>query len=79
MNTIDQAIIDQALADLTELIDLVNVKVNIDAYKNLPEGIDHRRPHLELRPDQRRQRLPARRRRARRCSGSGTRPPASTW
>lgn len=38
VNTTDQKIIDQALADLTELIDLVNVKVNIDGYKNIPEG-----------------------------------------
>jgi spermidine/putrescine transport system substrate-binding protein len=38
VNTVDQKVIDQALADLTELISLVNVKVNIDAYKNLPEG-----------------------------------------
>jgi spermidine/putrescine transport system substrate-binding protein len=38
VNTTDQKVIDQALADLSELIDLVNVKVNIDAYKNLPEG-----------------------------------------
>ena len=38
VNTVDTKIIDQALADLTELIGLVNVKVNIDAYKNLPEG-----------------------------------------
>jgi spermidine/putrescine transport system substrate-binding protein len=38
VNTVDPKVIDQALADLTELISLVNVKVNIDAYKNLPEG-----------------------------------------
>jgi spermidine/putrescine transport system substrate-binding protein len=38
VNTTDQKVIDQALADLTELIDLVNVKVNIDGYKNIPEG-----------------------------------------
>jgi spermidine/putrescine transport system substrate-binding protein len=38
VNTTDQATIDQAQADLTELIDLVNVKVNIEAYKNIPEG-----------------------------------------
>jgi spermidine/putrescine transport system substrate-binding protein len=38
VNTLDQAIIDQALADLSELIDLVNVKVNIEAYKDIPEG-----------------------------------------
>lgn len=38
INTTDQKLLDQALADLTELIDLVNVKVNIEAYKNIPEG-----------------------------------------
>ena len=38
VNTTDQKIIDQALADVTELIDLVNVKVNIEAYKDIPEG-----------------------------------------
>lgn len=38
INTTDQKVLDQALADLTELIDLVNVKVNIEAYKNIPEG-----------------------------------------
>ncbi|MCX6522187.1 MAG: spermidine/putrescine ABC transporter substrate-binding protein [Actinobacteria bacterium] len=38
INTLDQAIIDQALADVTELIDLVNVKVNIEGYKDIPEG-----------------------------------------
>ena len=38
INTTDQAIIDQALADVTELIDLVNVKVNIEGYKDIPEG-----------------------------------------
>ena len=38
VNTVDQKVIDQALADLTELISLVNVKVNINAYKDLPEG-----------------------------------------
>ncbi|MDP2290675.1 MAG: spermidine/putrescine ABC transporter substrate-binding protein [Actinomycetota bacterium] len=38
INTTDQAIIDQALADVSELIDLVNVKVNIEAYKDIPEG-----------------------------------------
>ncbi|MEZ5274392.1 MAG: spermidine/putrescine ABC transporter substrate-binding protein [Ilumatobacteraceae bacterium] len=38
INTADQATIDQALADLTELIDLVNVKVNIEGYKDIPEG-----------------------------------------
>ena len=38
INTTDQKVIDQALADLVELIDLVNVKVNIEAYKDIPEG-----------------------------------------
>lgn len=38
INTTEQAIIDQALADVSELIDLVNVKVNIEAYKDIPEG-----------------------------------------
>jgi spermidine/putrescine transport system substrate-binding protein len=37
-NTVDPKIIDQALADLTELIDLVNIKVNIEGYKDIPEG-----------------------------------------
>jgi spermidine/putrescine transport system substrate-binding protein len=34
----DKAIVDKALADVTELIDLVNVKVNIEGYKDIPEG-----------------------------------------
>ena len=38
VNTTDPAVIDAALADLTELIDLVNVKVNIEAYQKIPEG-----------------------------------------
>ncbi|MGB8858870.1 MAG: spermidine/putrescine ABC transporter substrate-binding protein [Ilumatobacteraceae bacterium] len=38
INTTDQKIIDQALADVSELIDLVNVKVNIEGYKDIPEG-----------------------------------------
>ncbi len=38
INTVDPAIIDQALADVTELIDLLNVKVNIEGYKDIPEG-----------------------------------------
>jgi spermidine/putrescine transport system substrate-binding protein len=38
INTLDRAVIDQALADVTELINLVNVKVNIEAYKDIPEG-----------------------------------------
>jgi len=39
INTTDPAVIDQALADLTELIDLVNIKVNITGYTDIPEGI----------------------------------------
>jgi spermidine/putrescine transport system substrate-binding protein len=38
INTTDAETIDQALADLLELIDLVNVKVNIEGYKDIPEG-----------------------------------------
>ena len=38
VNTTDSKVIDQALADLTELIDSVNVKVNIEGYKDIPEG-----------------------------------------
>jgi len=38
VNTTDQKVIDQALADVSELIDLVNVKVNIEGYKDIPEG-----------------------------------------
>lgn len=38
VNTVDPDVINQALADLTELIDLVNVKVNIEAYHEIPEG-----------------------------------------
>ncbi|TPW15348.1 MAG: spermidine/putrescine-binding periplasmic protein [Acidimicrobiaceae bacterium] len=38
INTTDTAVVDLALADLVELIDLVNVKVNIEAYKDIPEG-----------------------------------------
>ncbi|MCB1002180.1 MAG: spermidine/putrescine ABC transporter substrate-binding protein [Acidimicrobiales bacterium] len=39
INTVDQAIVDQALADVTELIDLVNIKVNITGYTDIPQGI----------------------------------------
>jgi spermidine/putrescine transport system substrate-binding protein len=39
INTVDPELIDQALADMVELIDLVNVKVNIEGYKDIPEGI----------------------------------------
>ena len=38
VNTVDSAVINAALADITELIDLVNIKVNIEAYKDIPEG-----------------------------------------
>lgn len=38
VNTVDPEVINQALADLTELIDLVSVKINIEAYKDIPEG-----------------------------------------
>lgn len=38
INTLDQRLIDEALADVTTLIDLQNVKVNIEGYKDIPEG-----------------------------------------
>ena len=38
VNTTDAALIEQAGADLTELVDLMNIKVNIEAYKDIPEG-----------------------------------------
>jgi spermidine/putrescine transport system substrate-binding protein len=38
INSIDPKVIDQALADVVELIDLVSVKVNIEGYKDIPEG-----------------------------------------
>jgi spermidine/putrescine transport system substrate-binding protein len=38
INTTDRKIIDQALADVTELIDLVNIKINITGYTDVPEG-----------------------------------------
>lgn len=38
VNTTDPALIDGALADLLELVDTVNVKVNIEGYKDIPEG-----------------------------------------
>jgi spermidine/putrescine transport system substrate-binding protein len=38
INAVDQAMVDQALADVSELIDLVNIKVNIEGYKDIPEG-----------------------------------------
>jgi len=39
INTTDKKIIDQALADVTELIDLVNIKINITGYTDVPEGV----------------------------------------
>lgn len=39
INTVDPTLIDQALADMLELIDRVKVKVNIEGYKDIPEGI----------------------------------------
>lgn len=41
VNTTDTALIDAALADLQELVDLVNVKVNITGYTDVPEGATH--------------------------------------
>lgn len=38
INTTDPAVIAAAGADLTELIDLVNIKINIEGYKDIPEG-----------------------------------------
>ena len=38
VNTVDPEVINQALADITELLDLVHVKVNIEAYHEIPEG-----------------------------------------
>jgi spermidine/putrescine transport system substrate-binding protein len=38
VNTTDEAIIRQAGSDLGELTDLMNIKVNIEAYKDVPEG-----------------------------------------
>ncbi len=38
VNTSDEALIEQAGADLAELVDLMNIKVNIEAYKDIPEG-----------------------------------------
>lgn len=38
-NVADPKLIEQALVDLQELIDLVNVKVNIEGYKDVPEGV----------------------------------------
>ncbi len=38
VNTTDEALITQAGADLSELVNLMNIKVNIEAYKDIPEG-----------------------------------------
>lgn len=38
VNTTDEALIAQAGADLAELTRLMNIKVNIEAYKDIPEG-----------------------------------------
>ena len=38
VDTVDPVMIDQSIADLEELIDLVNVRVSIDSYKDIPEG-----------------------------------------
>ncbi|MFM7252749.1 MAG: spermidine/putrescine ABC transporter substrate-binding protein [Ilumatobacteraceae bacterium] len=38
VNTTDPDLIAQALADLLELVDSVNVKVDIEGYKDIPEG-----------------------------------------
>lgn len=38
INTTDAALIEQAGRDLSELVDLMNIKVNIEAYKDIPEG-----------------------------------------
>ena len=39
VNTSDEALIKQAGDDLLELVDLMNIKVNIEGYKDIPEGI----------------------------------------
>lgn len=41
VNTTDTALIEQAGNDLRELVDLMNIKVNIEAYKDIPEGATH--------------------------------------
>jgi spermidine/putrescine transport system substrate-binding protein len=38
VNTTDEALIEQAGADLQELTGLMNIKVNIEGYKDIPEG-----------------------------------------
>ena len=37
-NTTDRSVIEKAGADLAELIDLVNIKINIEGYTDIPEG-----------------------------------------
>jgi spermidine/putrescine transport system substrate-binding protein len=39
VNTTDEAVIRQAGADLRELNGLMNIKVNIEGYKDVPEGV----------------------------------------
>lgn len=39
INSIDPKVIDAALADLRTMRDAVNAKVNIEAYKDIPEGV----------------------------------------
>ena len=39
VNTTDEEVIRQAGADLLELTDLMNIKVNIEGYKDAPEGV----------------------------------------
>jgi spermidine/putrescine transport system substrate-binding protein len=41
VNTTDGAVIRQAGSDLRELTDLMNIKVNIEGYKDVPEGVTH--------------------------------------
>ena len=39
VNTTDEEVIHQAGDDLRELTDLMNIKVNIEGYKDVPEGV----------------------------------------
>ena len=39
INSVDPKVIDAALADLRTMRDAVNAKVNIEAYKDIPEGV----------------------------------------
>ena len=41
VNTTDEALIKQAGEDLLELVDLMNIKVNIQGYQDVPEGTTH--------------------------------------